>query len=61
MREIIRSPKIRGKMSGYKIKTKKSLDTSGLARGRYWDTVRLNDGGVIRVVKSEKKVYPKGY
>ena len=48
-------------MTGYRIKTKKGFDTSGLVRGRYWDTVRLKDGGIIRVVKSKNKVYPKGY
>ena len=31
-----------------------------LAKGQYWDTVQLDDGGLIRVIKLKSKVYPKG-
>lgn len=32
-----------------------------LPRWQYWDTVRLKNNGLIRVIKSKKVVYPNGY
>ena len=32
-----------------------------LKQGQYWDTVQLDDGGLIRVIKLKKMFYPKGY
>ena len=40
---------------------RKNYSDVPLSKKQYWDTVSLKDGGFIRVVKSKKKVYPKGY
>ena len=32
-----------------------------LAKGKYWDTIKLDNGGLIRVIKLRRKFYPKGY
>jgi len=40
---------------------KKQHNEEHLLQGRYWATVKLNDGGLIRVIKSISTFYPKGY
>ena len=32
-----------------------------LTKNQYWATVRLKDGGLIRVIKIKNRAYPKGY
>ena len=39
---------------------KRSHEELMLAKGQYWDTVQLDDGGRIRVIKLKSKVYPEG-
>ena len=45
----------------YRKKEKRRYGDIALTRGQYWATVRLKDGGLIRVIKIKNKVYPKGY
>ncbi len=45
-------------MSIYRRKEKRYDDK--LENGQYWATIQLGDG-MIRVIKSKSKVYPKGY
>ena len=48
-------------MTSYQKKEKRSYDERPLTKSKYWDTVRLSDGGLIRVIKLRSRVYPSGY